>query len=158
MAWTDSRVFSAFITDAFNRTAAFDLNSDTFNVVLFDSTITPDNEVVSADTGYNTGVWLTSAEVDDTTEWDAGGEPLTSVTSVHATGTYTFDAANTASGGSSATLSDVNGVLIIDDTLASPVADQGLCYNWAGGPNAVVNGTFTVQYGASGILLVTTSS
>ena len=157
MAWSTSRVSSAFITDTFNQTAQFDLNSDTLKAVLFDSTITPDETVTSANFAYNAGVWLTAAEVDDTTEWDAGGEPLTSVTSAHASGTYTLDAADTSSGGSSATLADVNGVLIIDDTLASPVADQGICFNWLGGANSVTNGTFTLKWSGSGILVVTTS-
>jgi hypothetical protein len=73
-----------------------------------------------------------------------GGEPLTSVTSTRASNVYTFDAANTPSGGSSATLAAVFGCLVYNNTLASPVADQGLCYNYFGGTQSVTDGTFTI--------------
>jgi hypothetical protein len=154
MAWTNSKVFSAFITDALNATASFDLNADTFKVALFDNTITPDGTVASASSGYNTGVWLVAAEVDDTTEWDAGGEPLTGVSSAHSAGLYTFDATDTPSGGSSATLANVYGGLVHDDTLTTPVADQGVSFNYFGGANSVTNGTFTVVWNASGVFTI----
>lgn len=156
MAWSASAVFSAFVTDAFNRTNAFDLNADTFKAALYDNDITPDETVTSANTAYNAGQWTaTGNEVADGTEWDAGGEPLTSLSSSHTGGVYTFDAADTSSGGSSATLANVYGCLVYDDTLTTPVADQGVCFNYFGGANAVTNGTFTIQWNASGILTVT---
>ena len=42
-----------------------------------------------------------------------------------------------------------------DDTLTTPVADQGVCYNYLGGANSVVNGTFTVVWHANGIFRIT---
>ena len=67
---------------------------------------------------------------------------------------YTFDAANTASG-TSATLLTVFGCLVYDDTIATPVADQGLCYNYFGGTQSVTDGTFTVIWHANGIFQLT---
>jgi len=155
MAWSNSKIFSAYITDIANNTTAMDNNLDTFKAALFDNTITPDQTVASASTAYLAGVWLAGPEVEDTTEWDAGGEPLTSVTSTFATNVYTFDAANTPSGGTSATLASVFGCLVYDDTIATPVADQGVCFNYFGGTNSVTDGTFTIIWNASGIFALT---
>lgn len=156
MAWSNSKVFSAFITDALNNTAALDLNSDTLKAALYDNDITPDQTVASANTAYNAGQWAASGnEVADGTEWDAGGEPLTSVSSGFSSNVYTFDAADTPSGGSSATLANVYGCLVYDDTLSTPVADQGICYNYFGGVNSVTDGTFTIVWNGSGIFTIT---
>ena len=154
MAWANSKIFAAFITDIANNTTAMDLNADTFKAALYNNSITPDNTVASASTAYNAGQWANTNEVDDGTEWDAGGEPLTSVTSTFSSTTYTFDAADTASGGSSATLANVYGCLVLDDTIATPVADQGVCYNYFGGAQSVTNGTFTIQWNASGVMSI----
>lgn len=156
MAWTNSKIFSAFVTDVMNNTSALDLNADTFKAALYDNDITPDQTVTSANTAYNAGQWTAAGnEVADGTEWDAGGEPLTAVTSVFASNVYTFDADNTPSGGSSATLANVFGCLVYDDTSAAPVADQGVCYNYFGGTNSVTDGTFTIVWNASGIFSIT---
>ena len=156
MAWSNSKIFSAFVTDVMNNTTAMDLNADTFMAVLYDNDITPDQTVASANTAYNAGQWTASGnEVADGTEWDAGGEPLTSVTSTFASNVYTFDAANTQSGGTSATLANVFGCLVYDTTIATPVADQGVCYNYFGGTNSVTDGTFTIVWHTSGIFSLT---
>ena len=42
-----------------------------------------------------------------------------------------------------------------DDTATTPVPDQGVSYNYLGGPNSVVNGTFRVQQHANGIWRIT---
>ena len=156
MAWSNSKLFMAFFEDVFENTTAMDLNSDTFKCALYDNDITPDQTVASANTAYNAGQWTASGnEVSDGTEWDAAGEPLTGVTSGFSSNVYTFDATNTPSGGTSATLANVYGCLIYDDTITTPVADQGLCYLYFGGTNSVTDGTFTVVYHASGIATVT---
>lgn len=147
MAWSNSKIFASFVHAALDRSAAFDLDTDAFKVALFDNTITPDNTVAIAASAYNTGVWLVAAEVDDTTEWDAGGEPLASPDVTVSTTTITFDATDTVSGGTSATLTNVYGCLVYDDT----VTDYGISYNYFGGANSVTDGTFTVQWNASGI-------
>jgi len=156
MAWSASKIFSALITDVLNNTTAIDLNTDaSLKVALYDNDITPDQTVTSANTAYNVGQWVTTGnEVSDGAEWAVGGVALTSPTSVFATNVYTFDAANTASG-TSATLLTVFGCLVYDDTIATPVADQGLCYSYFGGTQSVTDGTFTVIWHVNGIFQLT---
>jgi len=155
MAWTNSKIFSATITDVLNNTTAIDGNSDAFKAALYNNTITPSQTVTSANTAYNVDQWATAQEVYDGTEWDQGGEPLTTVTSNFSSNVYTFDADNTPSGGTSATLASVYGCLVYDDTIAAPVADQGMCFNYFGGANSVTDGTFTIVWNASGIFSLT---
>lgn len=157
MAWTNSKIGGQTVADILAGTTAMDLNTDTLKAALFDNTITPDNTVAAASFAYDAGVWLTAAEVDDGTEWDAAGEPLTSVTLAHSAGVITLDAADTASGGSSATLANVFGVFVYDDTITTPVADQGVSYNYLGGTNSVTNGTFTVVWAAAGVFTIDVS-
>lgn len=156
MAWSNSKVFMALFEDILENTTAMDLNSDTFKCVLYDNDITPDQTVTSANTAYNAGQWTASGnEVSDGTEWDAAGEPLTGVTSTRSSNVYTFDATDTPSGGSSATLANVYGCLVYDDTITTPVADQGVSYHYFGGVNSVTDGTLTVIWHASGIFSIT---
>jgi hypothetical protein len=151
MAWTNSKVFRQFLADAVLNVAAFDLDSDTFKVALYNNSITPDNDVTAANSAYNVGQWATANEVSEAGQWAAGGVALTSPTINVGTADVVFwDAADTASG-SAADLASVYGCLVYDDTLTTPVADQGICYNYFGGTNSVTNGTFTVQWAANGI-------
>jgi hypothetical protein len=133
-----------------------DMNADTFKAALYDNDITPDQTVASANTAYAVGQWVvTGNEVSDGTNWDAGGEPLTSVTSTFSSNVYTFDAANTPQGGASCTLANVFGCLVYDDTIAAPVADQGVSYHYFGGVQSVTGGTFSIVWNASGIYAYT---
>jgi hypothetical protein len=151
MAWSNSKIFSAFITDCLNNTSANDLNSDTMKAALYNNSITPDQTVATASTIYNAGVWGVANEVADGTEWNAGGEPLTGVASGFSSNVYTFDATNTPSAGSSATLANVYGCLVYDDT----TLDHGISFNYFGGTNSVTDGTFTIIWHASGIFALT---
>lgn len=152
MAWSASKIYSAFITDALNNTAALDLNSDTLTAALYDNTITPSQTVTSANAAYGAGVWATG-EVSNG-GWAAGGVNLSSVTSTFTSNVYTLDAADTANG-TAATLSSVYGTQVYDNTLTTPVADQGICFNYFGGSNSVTSGTFTIAWSASGIISLT---
>jgi hypothetical protein len=155
MAWSASKIFMATIEDVLENTTAIDLNSDTFKAALYDNDITPDQTVASANTAFNAGQWATAGnEVADGAEWATGGVALSSVTSTFSSNVYTFDAADTASG-SSATLAAVYGCLVYDDTITTPVADQGVCYTYFGGTNSVTDGTFTVAWHANGIFRLT---
>lgn len=154
MAFTTSKIFSAFVTDSLNRTAAFDLNADTFKAALYGNSGTPDQTVAAANSAYAVAQWVTGNEVSHVGQWAVGGVALASVTSAFSSNVYTFDAADTASG-SAATLANVYGCLVYDDTLASPVADQGVCFNYFGGANSITAGTFTVVWNASGIFTLT---
>jgi hypothetical protein len=79
---------------------------------------------------------------------------LASVTSAFSSNVYTFDAADTASA-AGATITGAFGCLVYDDTIATPVADQGICYNYFGGSQSVSGGLFTVVWSASGIFAIT---
>jgi hypothetical protein len=153
MSWSNSKIFSSFITDSLNRTNAFDLNSDAFKAALYNNTTAPDQTVAAASAAYNAGQWAVANEVSNG-GWSAAGLALASITSGFASNVYTFDAADTANG-SAATLAAVFGCLVYDDTLTTPVADQGVCFNYFGGTQSVTAGTFTVVWNASGILTLT---
>jgi hypothetical protein len=150
MAWTNSKIFRQTIADMFGNVAAFDLDADTIKCALFDNDITPDQDVSAANSAYNAGQWTASGnEVSDGAEWAAGGVALASKTvTTGAGGLITFDAADTASG-TSATLPNVYGCHHYDDTLTTPVADQGICFNYFGGAQSVTDGQFTVVYHAT---------
>lgn len=154
MAWSASKVFATYICDVLNNTTAMDLNTDALlEAALFDNSITPANTVSSANSAYGAGVWASGGQ-SSSTSWPALGRPLASVTSTFTSATYTFTAANTVSADSSCTLSGTYGCLIYDHSIASPVADQGICYNYFGGSNAITAGTFTVVWSGSGIFTV----
>lgn len=151
MAWSASGVFAQYVLAAMNRVAAFDLDSDTLKVALYNNTGTPDKTVTAANTAYNAGQWVTANEVSQVGQWAAGGVTLTSPTVTASSSTVTFDAADTASG-ASATLSSVYGCLVYDSTLSTPVANQGISFHYFGGTQSVTSGVFTVVWNASGLI------
>jgi len=155
VAWSGSKIFVATLEDVLENVTALDLSSDALKAALYNNSITPDQTVASASTAYNAGQWANTNEVSDGTNWDAGGEPLTSVTSGFASNVYTLDAADTPQGGASTTLSNVYGCLVYDDDLTTPVANQGVSYHYFGGAQSVTGGTFTIIWHTSGILTYT---
>jgi len=155
MAWSNSKIFVALPEDTLENVTAMNLASDTHKAALYNNSITPDQTVTSANTAYNVGQWGSANEVSDGTNWDAAGEPLTSVTSTRSSNVYTFDAANTPQGGATCTLANVYGCLVYDDTITTPVADQGISYHYFGGAQSVTGGTFTIVWNASGIFTLT---
>lgn len=155
MAWSASKIFRAAIADMVDNTTAMDLGADTIKNALFDNTITPAQDVTSANSAYAAGVWA-SGGVSDASGWPAVGRPLVSQTVDSGTaGTVFFDAADTVSANGTTTLTNAYGCDIYDDTLTTPVADQGICYLYLGGANSVVAGTFTVVYHANGLWRIT---
>lgn len=154
MPWSNSKVFAAVLEDSLANTAAIDLNSDTFKAALWDDTITPSNTVTSANTAYGAGVWASGEKTNG--GWSAGGLALTSVAWTRSGTTTTWDAQDTANV-TAATLTNVYGCLVYDDTLTTPVADQGIAYIYFGGPAAVTAGTLTIVWNASGIATFTAS-
>lgn len=156
---TSSKIFTAFVRDVMGNVSALDLDADTIKVTLYGNSGTPDQTVASASTAYNAGQWTSTNEVINTNgapagQWTTGGISLASVTSTFATNVYTFDAADKA-GSASDTITNAYGCLVFDDTIASPVAKQGICYLAFGGANSVTAGTFTISFNASGIMQVT---
>ena len=149
-----SKIFSSYITDTLNKTTLMDLNSDTINVALFGNAVVPDPAAASAASQYGAGGTWTAANEVTATGWTAGGLALASIASGFASNVFTFTAAN-KSGGATDTVTNAYGVLIFDNTIASPVAKQAVCYNAFGGAASVVSGTFTVVFNASGIFTLT---
>jgi len=152
MAWSASKIFSACIRDSLNSTASFNLDADTIKANLWDNSITPDQTVTSANSANGAGVWAAGSLSNG--GWSSGGLALGTVTSTFTSNVYTFDAADTANG-SAATISGAFGCLVYNDTLTTPVADQGVCYNYFGGTNSVTAGTLTIVWNASGIFALT---
>jgi hypothetical protein len=149
MAWSNSKIFMAYLTDSFQNTAALDTNADTFKAALFDNAITPSQTVATASTVYGAGVWA-SGGVFDASGWPAVGRNLV-VTDGFASNVYTFDSADTVSANNTTTLTNAYGCLVYDDT----VGDQGACFNYFGGANSVTSGTFTIVWNGSGIFAIT---
>jgi hypothetical protein len=155
MAWTNSRIFRSYVADSLNRTEPFDLNADTLMAALFDNSITPDQNAASASTAYNAGQWVTAGEVSQSGQWDAGGIALTGVSvDVGTAGVVFLDAVDTASG-AAFTGSGIYGTLVYDTTVASPVADQGVTFNYFGGTQSVTAGTLTIVWHTDGIMRFT---
>jgi hypothetical protein len=161
MSWTDSRIFRAFVNDIMSNTAPFKIGgTDVFKAALMNNTGTPDRDAASASTAYNTGQWTAATnEVIDSsgggTDWPAGGVSLgTETLTTSAGGIVMFDAPDTASG-STADIANAYGCLVYDDTLTTPVADQGVSFNYFGGANSVTAGTFTIVWHANGIARIT---
>lgn len=151
MAWTNSKIFRACVADVFDNTTALDLGADVPKVALYGTTPTPDQNVTSANSAYNVAQWVTANEVFQAGQWAQGGVALAStVLNSGTNGIVFYDATDTASG-AAATLAAVFGCLVYDDTLTTPVADQGVCYNYFGGSQSVTAGTFTVVWNANGI-------
>lgn len=160
MAWTDSRIYRQFVADVLGDTAQFKLGgTDVFKAALYGTGATPDRDATAANSAY-AATWSGTAEIIDTsgggTDWPTAGVSLgTETLTTSAGGIVMFDAPDTASG-ATADIAAVFGCLVYDDTIASPVADQGVCFNYFGGSNSVTNGTFTIVWAANGIFRITT--
>lgn len=152
MAWSNSKIFRPLLADCLDNTVALDLGSDAHKVALFDGTVTPNQDVTSANSCYAAGVWAAGGVSD--TNWPAAGLTLGTHTIDSGTAATVFmDAADLANA-STVTLASVNGCLVYDDTMTSP-ADQGICFNYFGGAQSVTAGTFTIVWHANGIFRFT---
>lgn len=151
MPWTNSKMFRAAVADVFDNTTALDLGADVPKAALYGTTPTPDQNVTSANSAYNVAQWVTANEVFQAGQWAQGGVALAgTVLNSGSAGVVFYDANDTASG-AAATLAGVFGCLVYDDTLTTPVADQGICFNYFGGSQSVTAGTFTIVWNANGI-------
>jgi hypothetical protein len=45
---------------------------------------------------------------------------------------------------------------VYDSTIASPVASQGICFNYFGATQSVTNGTFTIDWNSTNAVLAFT--
>lgn len=150
MAWTNSRFFRATYSDVFANVAPITLTTDVPKVALYNNTITPDQNVTSANTAYNVGQWVTAGEVSQVGQWAAGGVAVSGTSLNSATSGVVFYDTNDTASGSAFTGASITGCLVYDDTLTTPVADQGLSFHYFGGSNSITAGTFTVIWNANG--------
>jgi hypothetical protein len=155
MAWTNSKIFRLTLAEMFRNTAAYDLDTDSFKVALYNNSVTPDNDVTTnVLTQYNGAAsqWVVANEVAEAGTWPSTGVALASPTidSTTTADVVFWDATDTASS-AGADLANVYGCLVYDTTVTS----TGICYNYFGGANSVTNGTFTVVWNANGIFRVT---
>lgn len=156
MAWSNSKVFAIMIDDKLSETTAMNLETDDIKAALYNNTITPSNTVTAANSAYNVDQWATAQEQYEAGQWAQGGVSLTGPEVVQASTTITFDDddSDTASG-ANADLSNCYGCLVYSETIATPVANQGICYNYFGGTAyGVTDGTFTIVWNASGIFSI----
>jgi hypothetical protein len=158
VAWTNSKIFRQTLADIWQNTMALDVDTDIPKAALYNTTPTPDQNVTAALSAYNaaTSQWVAANEVTDATNWVAGGRPLAGITfhGNDTAGVVWYDATDT-SGAGNVTLAGVFGTLVYDDTLTTPVADQGICYNYFGGTQSVTAGTFTIVWNVNGIFRFT---
>jgi hypothetical protein len=135
-------------------TSYVSLSADVVKVALFNNTTTPDKTVSAATSCFNTGVWTTTNEVTDVTNWTSGGRTAS------AGKAFTIDTgsssicfqATAVAGGGNVTITNAYGCLVYDSTISSPQS-QGLCYNSFGGSaQGVAAGTFTVLWATVGAL------
>lgn len=157
MAFGASEVFRSFVADSLKNTQPFDLDGDSIKVALFNNSVVPDQDAVNTATAYNAGTWLTANELSSGAAWAAGGVALAGkAINDGSPGVVFFDATDTASG-AGATMTNVFGCLVYDDTLtATPgPAKAGICFNSFGGANSVTNGVFTIVWPANGIFRLT---
>ena len=152
MAWSASKIFRAYTAGVLTTTVDFDILNDVLKVALYNNSVTPDSNASAANTAYNADQWAAANEVAQAGQWDAGGVALNNQVVSAATADTVFLDADNVSSNSAATLADVYGALLYDDTLAAPVADQGIGFVYFGGANSVVSGTFTILWSANGIL------
>lgn len=153
MAWSASKSFRQIWADMIGNTTAFDYDADTIKVAAFDNTITPNSDVSAANSAYGAGVWASGGV--SGTNLPAAGVALASKTvDVSVAAQVTVDAADNVITGTA--LTNITGLLCYDDTLTTPVADQGFGFHYFGGASSP-SGDVTFVYSASGLQRITIS-
>ena len=128
----DSGIYNIFKANLMNKEV--DLDADTIKVALYDGT----HAFTASDTVYTTSNEITGAG------YTAGGATLANTT-VSGTTTVAFDADDAA--WSDATFT-AYGAVIYDTS----VSNNLICTIDFGGAKTVADGTFTIQWDASGII------
>lgn len=156
---TTSRIFRQFINDQLAATALFDLSGtgvQSFKGALFNNSVTGTVDDTAAQACYAGSTW-TGNEVSDTTGWAATGRVLDNCAITNAaSGVVMWDCDDEVGGTITTGLTAFYGWMVYSDTLASPVADQGVCFNYFGGSNtASAGGSVTVVIAANGLFRIT---
>jgi hypothetical protein len=168
MSWSSagSGIFRTFIEHnlAFNGAVkGIDLLNDGLSVALYGNSALPEVDPTGANDAARTtltkydgadSAWVTANEKYQAGKWAQGGivaEGM-SLTSP-ATGVIMFDIDDTSSTASDTTLTDVYGSLLYCTEVAAQ--NQGVCFNYFGGPNSVSNGTLTIVWHVNGLFRIT---
>ena len=133
-------VYTSFKKDVI--TGAIDLDTDTFKIMLVTSSYTPSASHDRRDDITN--------EVSGT-GYSSGGQALSSVTANISGTTVVWDAADAAWTTSTIT---ARGAVIYKSLGGASSADALVCYLDFGADKVSTAGTFTVQFNASGILVL----
>ena len=150
MAWSASGLFGQTLMDILANTTAIDLNSDDFYIALYNNSVTPNYSASAATVAFGTGTW--SGNEVFGTGWSTGGVSLGAISFTldqPAAGQFFFDSANVSQ--PTTTLSNIYGCMVYDQTIATPVADQGLfAVMFSGAPYSTTAGTLTITVDTSG--------
>lgn len=152
MAWSNSKAFARYVERFLSRGAAYDLDTDSYKVAVYNNTGTPDNTVTTgALTAYNGAAsqWVVANEVTGT-GWSAGGVAISGVTVAQSSANVTFDATDTSA--TTVTLSGAFGALVYTTTVVTDATNAGVSYHYFGGSQSVTAGTFTIVWAATGIV------
>lgn len=163
MSWSTSKVFAYTVHDLIEAgvITGWNLTTNTPKVALYNDSITPDATVASASTAYGAGVWTagSSPNLQDSTSGNAGwpyaGRPIVSPVSTVTSNVYKYDVDDTQSADSHTTITAAYGCQVYNDTISSPVADQGISFHYFGGSQTVTEGTFVVAWNSSGVFTAT---
>lgn len=148
MAVTVSGLFVATWIDILDATQlAVDLSLTTNKWAMFTNSITPDFDASAANAQYGAGVFATN-EVSGT-GYTAGGTAVASPTLTGATGTMTYDQADTS--WSSSTITSARCALLYSDALAG---NNAVCLVNFGADYSTSNGTFQITWNASGVFTI----
>jgi hypothetical protein len=142
MAVTASGLFVATFVDALDDTQlALDLSLETHKGALFTNSITPN---FTTDTAYGSAPY--NANEVTGTNWPSGGVALTGTTVTGNSGNLIFDADDVSV--ASTTISNARCYLLYADALAG---DNAILLVNFGADYSTSNGTFAIQWNASGI-------
>lgn len=144
MAITASGLYAATFVSALSNSIALDLGAEDMRVALFSNTITPN---FTTDTAYAVAPY--NANEVTGTNWASGGVLLTSTTLTASAGNVVFDAADVSV--ANATFTGARGALVYADALAGNNAVALINLTSDQSPS---NGTFTIQWSASGIFVI----
>lgn len=145
MAVSASGMFVANLVDILDATQlAVDLSLTTNKVALFTNSITPNFD---SDVGYGAAPY--NANEVSGTGYTAGGVAVASPTVTGASGNVTYDIADTS--WSSSTITNARAALIYANALTNK---NGIVLVNLGADYSTVNGTFSIVWSASGVLVL----
>ena len=144
MAWSGSGLFVSTWIDILDPTAlAVDVTATANKWALFLAAVTPDYNAAAASAAYGAGVWASNES--SGAGYTAGGTAVASATLTGASGIMTYDQADTSWASSTIT---ARGALNYADGLAG---NNAICAVDFGADYTTSNGTFLIQWNASGV-------